>query len=363
MDWAAQVLRKLPTVRIDFHGLGGSEAAPNGPLDALPIPRCAREIFANCTIERLPATWPENGSLTGRRLLAVDMAYVMHYRGNLRRLKFQREQLPKLGVPVSFVTGYDREDVDGHNRACLLTTSRSQDARVNMHELDLAYTSQVIKLLAALYDMLRARHTVVLTLEDDAVIQLPNVRLLDEAAASLRGEFSIIFSGSYSTSGKDSLIDGFYLKDRTHVPDYRGDGRMMPAVGCVVTAAGARHMLSRAYPIRGPIDVFMSDAQVPSSPKRDVWVFKPYAFVPGAFGEVGRFGGEGIASLKKALAAHSHDLDHELVVDHDSTLASREAVNGSAAADGGKASRRRPREPTPVHTHQHGTHVQHRDKG
>ena len=45
------------------------------------------------------------------------------------------------------------------------------------------------------------------------------------------------------------------------------------------------------------------DARLNTAPKHGAYVSKPYAFVPGAFGTSGIFGGEGIASLIKEDAA------------------------------------------------------------
>jgi len=71
----------------------------------------------------------------------------------------------------------------------------------------------------------------------------------------------------------------------------------MPAVGSVLSAAGAAHILTTGTPIRAPVDMTMSDWRLPSAPKHGAYVSKPFAFTPGAYGAVGIFGGESITTL------------------------------------------------------------------
>ena len=147
---------------------------PPVTLESLQLEDCAVEIYQNCSFERHSAQ-PNTSAA-----LPVDHAYVLHYTRNARRLSMQREQLPQLHIPFSIVTGYDREDIDGHHRACVLTRSARQDISrsINLHRMDSAYTSQVIKLLASLYDMMRHRQRTALIMEDDAIIRCPHSRVL-----------------------------------------------------------------------------------------------------------------------------------------------------------------------------------------
>ena len=259
------------------------------------LPECLQEMLANCTMQLGEA---ESGS---KPKLSVDHAYVLHYKGNARRRAYQLQQLPKLGVPYSLVTGYDRDEISGHNRACVLTNSPRLDLDIgenrtlDMHKGNPSYVSQVIKLFAALYDALRSGYSSLLVMEDDAVIHFENLPSLANHITSLHGNFSIVYSGSYNPKGTDGLPAGLYPKDYKHIPGYRGPGRMMPAVGSVLSAEGAAHILA-SLPIRAPVDMTMSDWRLPSAPRHGAYVSKPFAFTPGAYGTVGIFGGEGIAS-------------------------------------------------------------------
>jgi hypothetical protein len=261
------------------------------------LPECLLEIVANCSMQRGE---PEPGA---EPKLDVDHAYVVHYTGNERRRAYQLKQLPKLGVSYTLVTGYDREELSGHNRACVMTNSPRLDLDIgdnrtlDMHKGNPSYVSQVIKLFAALYDALHSGYGAILMMEDDVVIHYDTLPSLAGHVRSLRGNYSIIYSGSYNPKGTDGLPAGLYPKDLKHIPGYRGAGRMMPAVGSVLSAAGAAHILTTGTPIRAPVDMTMSDWRLPSAPKHGAYVSKPFAFTPGAYGTVGIFGGESITTL------------------------------------------------------------------
>ena len=288
---------------------------PQEKLARLSISECAREIFLNCSFDRHTA---EAGVVPK---LQVDHIYVLHYKGNTKRHAYQMQQLPQVGVNFSLVTGYDRDEILPHNRACVLTNTPRLDLdlggnkSLDMHTPDRPpYVSQVIKLYAALHDMLANGHTTALIMEDDAVVRFDNLPGLDKALGSLAGNYTIIYSGSYNPKGTDGLPGGLYPKDLSHIPGYRGPGRMMPAVGCVLSVAGAAHVLE-TLPIRAPVDMSLSDWRVPSAPRHRSFVFKPYAFNPGGFGTSGIFGCEGIAcdieNQKKAAAAAAAASRHQ----------------------------------------------------
>ena len=278
----------------------GSEAAASSSENAARIPalpECALEMLRNCSFDRFQP------SQHAAPALPVDHAYVIHYTANVHRRAHQMRQLPKLGIRYSFVTGYDRDYIDRRNRACVLTSSPRLDLdlggnkKLDMHKANPAYISQVIKLYAALYDMLASGHSSALILEDDAVIRGEGLPMLATAMKSLHGNYTIIYSGSYSPDGKDDLPYSLYPKDASHIPSYRGPGRMMPAVGCILSAAGAAHVLRWGLPIRAPVDMTLSDSRVKAAPRHRAFVFKPYAFTPAAFGNSSSsFGGEGIPS-------------------------------------------------------------------
>ena len=271
-------------------------------LHAPYIPSCAREIFLNCSMQRIP---PAANATS--KLLAVDHAYLIHYTGFPVRRRYQLQQLPRLGLNLTIVTGYDYNHITGHNRACLLSNSPSQDAklgpepdadRLNMHTFKTAYFSQTIKMYAALYDSIRSGYNSVLTMEDDAVVRFEHLPGLNKVlyGLNLGGNWSIVFSGSYNPRGTDGLRDGFWPKDETHVPGYRSLGRMMPAVGVITSVRGARHIV-KSLPIQAPIDMSFSDSRIASSPRHGLYYYKPYCFTPGAFGTTGIFGGESASTL------------------------------------------------------------------
>lgn len=291
-------VQRRPLFVLLFLLLRGSDGShtPSEKLAHLSIPACARAMMANTSFERHYA------SAGVSPMLAVDHVYVVHYTGNVRRGAYQKEQLAKMGVDFSLVTGYDRDFLDGHDRACMLTTMRSEDIKLpdnktlDMHMTHPSYVSQVIKLYGALYDMLSRDFTSALIMEDDAVVKYENVPSLSTALRSpAAANFTIVYSGSYNPKGTDGLRAGFYPKDEKNIPGYRGPGRMMPAAGCVLSVAGAAHLLEN-LPIRAPLDMTLSDWRVPAAPKHRSFVFKPFAFVPGAFGTAGIFGGEGITT-------------------------------------------------------------------
>ena len=294
----------LAVCLVSLHVVHAAVHTARERLARLALPECAREMLLNCSFDRYTA------NATQPPVLGIQHAYIIHYTGNVRRRAFQMQQLPKLGVDYSFVTGYDRDFIDGHDRACMLSNSRRHDLALgdnktlDMHLINPSYISQVIKLFGALYDMLVHERAASLILEDDAVIRYEHLPALAKKLEHINGNFTIIYSGSYNPKGTDMLPPGFYPKDMTHIPSYRGPGRMMPAVGCILSVAGASHVLD-SLPIRAPVDMTLSDWRVPSAPRHHAFVFKPFAFTPGAFGTTGIFGGEGISSdlAKKAAAA------------------------------------------------------------
>ena len=275
---------------------------PRERLARLSLPECAREMLLNCSMQHFTPS-----PSVAAPLLAVDHVYMVHYRGNDKRRAYQLQKLPQLGVNFTLVTGYDRDWISGHNRACMLTNSPRLDIDVggnktlDMHQINPAYVSQVIKLYAALHDMLSSNYASALVMEDDAVIRFEHLPALDSALRSLQNNYTIVYSGSYNPKGTDSLKPGLYLKNHENIPGYRGPGRMMPAVGCVLSVAGAAHILE-SLPIRAPVDMTLSDWRVPSAPQHRAWVFKPFAFTPGGFGADGLWGCDSIGCKPKPAA-------------------------------------------------------------
>lgn len=126
------------------------------------LPACAAALLSRCNFLRIEQrfTTPFT-SLVGR-------AYLIHYTRNSRRLQFQREQLPRLGIEVSIVAGYDGEDLSQADRACITLPDGRQDvASAGNSSLATAYLSQTVKLYAALYDMLWHGIQLAFIFEDD----------------------------------------------------------------------------------------------------------------------------------------------------------------------------------------------------
>ena len=303
------------------------------------LPACAVEIFCNCSFVR----WPRQN--TSALTATVDHAYLIHYRRNVRRGAFQRDQMRALGLDVSMVTGYDREDIDRHNRACLLTTSRQHDLKISrfrtrMHAPEEASAlSASIKLYAALFDMLSKGFQSTLVFEDDALIRWQHVPLLanvlrwmvegapittamrsnpapdarrpalgssvaghggvGEASrvrprrhddSSVSSRISAVYFGSYTQDGTDLMPVGLSPRNRCinatsgHKECYHRD--ILPAIGVALTARAAAHIVSHV-PILGHIDMLLSALVVPSCPCRPeqgegCYILKPYVAVPGA---------------------------------------------------------------------------------
>ena len=289
------------------------------------LPACAVEIFCNCSFVR----WQrQNASaLTG----VVDHAYLIHYRRNVRRGAFQQEQMRGLGLDVSMVTGYDREDIDSHNRACLLTTSRQYDMKISRYRSRMhapeesSALSASIKLYAALFDLVAKGWRSALVLEDDVLIRwqhlpllanvlrwmasgvpvttpmrlnpasaAPDTRRAPGLAPSLAGHgvssdatrarqrrhddagrsasISAVYFGSYTQEGTDLMPTGLSPRNRC-INATSGHKEcyhrdILPAIGVALGARAAAHVVSHAVPIVGHIDMLLSALVVPSCPCR-----------------------------------------------------------------------------------------------
>lgn len=246
-------------------------------------------ILADCIFERHPRKY------TTPITALVDQVYLIHYTRNLRRRRFQLEQLPRLGVPLAIVTGYDADHIDARVRGCLLESNSTLTA---------AYASQTIKLYAALYDMLIHCHRSVLVFEDDAVLRYQYLHSLALALGPLRkGNFSVLFAGSYSTDAKDFRATGLQRRSlaRSHT--------FLPAVGVAIAVPAARHIL-QALPVVAPIDATLSQKSLASCPcgtrltehaREACYYLKPYPVKAGSNGinpklRSGLFGGEGVTA-------------------------------------------------------------------
>ena len=281
------------------------------------VPSCLRRMF-----EADGIMWRRSPRFATLLTPLVSMAYLIHHTANVRRWEWQAKQLPLLGLPLTAVAGFDREALGARERSCVLANSRSARALQAFllrahgspsvappHDLSSqppGYLSQSIKLYCAMYDMLRradARPSLIL--EDDALVRYEVLPLLALALPSLHRNFSLLFVGSYSTNGHDSLPTGLHPRaDAWHRV-------VMPAVGVVASARAARHVVS-SLPIAASIDQSLSDLRIPSSPCRvrnSCFFLKPFAIAPGVYSGRGLFGGEGLRTQGVAPGPHT-DVDN-----------------------------------------------------
>ena len=264
------------------------------------LPTCARELLTRPGLLQPFVTTPRCEGCTN--LSSVAHAYLIHYTLNKQRYAYQKEQLPRLGLNVSLVTGFDAGDIDEGVRSCVLRADSRMAA---------SYVSQTLKLHVALHDMLTRGHDPVLVLEDDARILFDRLSPVNAALQQVRQrDFAVLFASTFSPSGFDSLGVGLHKKVSTSVPAHRGLGRTMPLVGAFVSARGTRHVLG-SLPIVAEIDRTLSgavlfprssrpptavrasrraparctDALIPSAQQHGLWYVKldqrpKYAFLP-----------------------------------------------------------------------------------
>ena len=128
------------------------------------VPLCVRRMLESCSLWRQPRRFVT--SLTP----LLSMAYLVHYTKNVRRRAFQFRQLPRLGLPLTVVAGWDSEDITESDRACVLANGSAESILLREHlwsrrgpsgagsafELEhrpAGYLSQTIKLFAAVFDV------------------------------------------------------------------------------------------------------------------------------------------------------------------------------------------------------------------
>jgi hypothetical protein len=240
----------------------------------------------------------------------INHIYLLHYRGNVVRRRYQELQLPNLGINTSIVVAFDQHELDDTVRSChalcdpaaagvsaaMYTTDnrtramyeRDRQSTSICHSIWATRFSASLKLYVALYDMVWRGFPAALILEDDVQIkwtELENlgtaVRNTTSTAVKPRDRLAVLFASSYSSSGNDNLCCD-WRSGKHHVnlrPNkHRGTG-LMPAVGVVVTTRGARHLL-RSLPITDNNDVILSDSRGRAGSQHGLWYSKPYVFVP-----------------------------------------------------------------------------------
>ena len=273
---------------------------------------CAREIL-HAGAKRLEPLH----SAVSTPLLPVDHAYLIHYSRAKERRAFQLQQLPLLGLNISVVMAYDRQEIGREVLAC----TGLVDVGVPMLGTNLsiasepAYLSQSLKLHVALYHMAIHGWRVAMILEDDVVVRweyvgffgaavlnatagrdpagwLPRAKVhkwLDRPPVSAEYGFSVLFGGSYDPGGNDMVCcsDGPLANVTRPKPrDLRGFG-MMPISGAAITAASVQHVL-RSLPFSNAYDIVLADSRVASGNQSGQWLIKPCAFVPSAVLQKGK---------------------------------------------------------------------------
>ena len=157
------------------------------------LPLCARHILSGCQLRHIPRRF--STVLTP----LLSRAYLIHHTRNVQRLKFQLRQLPRLGLPLTIVAGFDANDLSDAVRRCVLDNRSAPDAMFRrylwrryapskaaaatpeqtLEDQPRGYFSQSIKLYAAMLDMHLHpyQRLPTLLLEDDAVLRYRLVRL------------------------------------------------------------------------------------------------------------------------------------------------------------------------------------------
>jgi hypothetical protein len=256
------------------------------------MPACVHDILGRgaAALVPLPTLAPAPPEWSAWGAGVVDHAYLLLYGRNAMRARYQRAQLAQLGVNVSVVAAYDREDIDGTVRACtdLVDSARySIDAGVSIgHANQTGRFSASLKLYVALYDGVARGFSTTLVLEDDVRVHWPRLAALGRAIRNASAQppperMTLLFAGSYSENGFDALCCHGTASEptlRLRPPGYHRYG-LMAAVGVVVNRPGALHVL-RSLPITDHNDVLLSDRRTRSGAQRGLWYFKPYPFTP-----------------------------------------------------------------------------------
>ena len=265
------------------------------PMILPSLPPCARAILSSGAQRLVPLR-----AALSTPLVPVDHIYLVHYTRAALRLSYQLVQLPRLGLNISIVVPYDREEIDERILSCTALVDRRiamQDSNRSI-VTEPAYLSQSLKLYVALFDMVERGWRVAMIIEDDARIRWEILPTFAQAVRNAtegidptqwlhplpsRNGFTVLFSGSYNPDGHDGFccVDG----PRAHIvrakPRHWRRHGLMAIVGAAITAAGARHVV-RSLPITDGYDVMLSDSRVASGSQAGQWVLKPYAFVPAA---------------------------------------------------------------------------------
>lgn len=205
-------------------------------------------------------------------LIFVDRAYLLVWGRNPSPARgvFQRVQLARLGIDVKFVVGCDQEELSLRQRNCIFGEGA---------KLSGMYASQLVKLWAALYDMVSDGLRRALFLEDDVVVHFDRLPVANLAFASVP-RLRLLHLSSYHPIGYDLAVCGVRPKTSPNV----GRRPLMAGVANALTRSAALQMLT-SIPIvaSGTDDAFSNDSL--SSTPHDAWYVKPYPFTAGAYGK------------------------------------------------------------------------------
>jgi hypothetical protein len=210
-------------------------------------------------------------------VLPIDRVYVLHYVCATRRRRFQEEQLPLLGRPVTWVEGCDRRQLlhsvkDEHHCS-------SAGAGEVVHTGATPFLPPVLKLYAALLDVANRGLQVALVLEDDARFSTAS---MDTVASALRrlqmsarylGNWTMLSLGAYNAAGTDNGLPPGLHPSYATTPGARPGGSL-PAIAQAISKAGAWHILAHAFPIRANIDLALSHEALPTASPGRTWYLK-----------------------------------------------------------------------------------------
>ncbi|KAL1500714.1 hypothetical protein AB1Y20_013360 [Prymnesium parvum] len=241
---------------------------PSAHLHAAPpsLPRCAALLLAKCTLRHAPA------SNSTAAALPLARVYVLHYTCARARRRLQQSQLPRLGLPLTWVERCDR--LSPADEQCALRPSAAP-----RHASAKPFLPPVLKLYTALRDMLSRGIEAALILEDDAKINFQALDSVGHAlrrlalASALMGNWTLLSLGSYNAAGTDNGLPAGLHRSHAAVPGARRGG-VMPAIAQAISLAGARHILAHAFPIEANIDILLSDEALSTASPGTTWYLK-----------------------------------------------------------------------------------------
>lgn len=194
----------------------------------------------------------------GLASIGITAIYVTHLsKLKKRRLALERF-LDKEGLRAIFITGWDADQFEEDDVACLYPTANPFQMHATREHfpsswLSVSELSIATKHFAAFHDMVTHGHKHALVLEDDALPAPAFAKRLRKLVAGwpAREQYHVLFLGSYSQ---------LYSEGETWAvrrPDLSPE---ISPVGYLVSRAGARHFLDN-MPILGPLDMLLANTK------------------------------------------------------------------------------------------------------